>query len=60
VTAKLKLHRKRVVRNPSAKLDKKTFAAKTYNGPDYTFGPLASGAKARKTATKTATATATV
>lgn len=59
-TAKLKLHRKRVVRSPFAKLDKKTSAAKTYNGPDYTFGPLSSGAKATKTATKTATATATV
>jgi hypothetical protein len=59
-TAKLKLHRKRVVRNPYAKLNKKTIAGKTYNGPDYTFGPLASSAKATKTATKTATTTMTV
>jgi hypothetical protein len=59
-TAKLKLHRKRVVKKPFEKLAKRTAAAKAYSGPDYTFGSLASSAKVTKTATKTATDTVTM
>jgi hypothetical protein len=58
--AKLKLHRKRVVKKPFEKLAKRTAPAKAYSGPDYTFGPLAPSAKVTKTATKTATDTVTM